>query len=417
MKALIVGAGAQGAVIATELVRDSEVAEVRVADLDLEKARKLSARLNSDRVRVHRVDATKLEEIIEAAKGVDIVVNAVGVAGPIYSKICLTVFDAALRSGAHYQDLWSAAREKQMEQDGQWRKAGLAALIDTGFYPGMAQILSAYGASKFDGVDEIIIRHGSRVLREDKEYISTWSPEISWWPSEQPDQITGSKAPEQRYNVYEDGKLKWEDGLEEVYTFPPPIGPQNLRASELESTESEDIPSPRFVKYKRVVSMYPVPQPMDYWRFTRKIGFLSEKPIEVKGVKVAPRDVFISLIPPAPSMEEMEEKYARGLLGETITGISVEVRGEKSGREMKLTLYWQSLNYDEIMRRLPGATCMSYKTSVPASILTKFLGKGKIKNKGVFPPEGIEMETLHEFLVELAKKGMKVHEKVENYIT
>jgi saccharopine dehydrogenase-like NADP-dependent oxidoreductase len=69
------------------------------------------------------------------------------------------------------------------------------------------------------------------------------------------------------------------------------------------------------------------------------------------------------------------------------------------------------------MRRLPGATCMSYKTSVPASILTKFLGKGKIKNKGVFPPEGIEMETLHEFLVELAKKGMKVHEKVENYIT
>jgi len=414
MRALVLGAGAQGAVIATELVRDPEVTEVRLADLDLEKAGKLADRLTSEKVEPHRVDATKLEEVMGVAEGVDVVVNAVGVAGPVYSKVCLTTFEAAFESEAHYQDLWSSAREKQTEQDEKWREAGLIALPDTGYYPGMAQILAAYGASKFDGVDEIIIRHGNRLLREDKEYISTWSHEITWWPREPPTETTEQKP---RFNVYENGKLRWEDDLEEAYRFPDPIGELTLRPRELPSIESEEIPSPRFVKSKRVVVKYPIPGPRDYRRFVGRMGLLSEKPVEVKGVKLAPRDLFISLIPPAPSMEEMERKHEAGLLGETITGISVEVRGEKEGREKRLTLHWQSLNYDEIMKRLPGATCMSYKTSVPASILTRFLGKGKIKNRGVFPPEGIETETLHEFLVELAKKGMKVHETIESYIT
>ena len=417
MKALIVGAGAQGAVIATELVRDPEVAEVRIADIDLDRAKRIADRLKSEKVSVHRVDATNIGDVSKAADGVDVVVNVVGVAGPIYGKICLAVFEAAFESGANYQDLWSSAREEQTKQNGRWREAGLTALPDTGFSPGMAQILSAYGASKFDNVEEIIIRRGGRVIREDREYISTWSHEITWWPSEQPYQVGETEKPRQRYNVYEDGELKWEDGLEEVYSFPEPIGPLNLRASTIPAIESENIPSPRLVKAKRIVVMSPVPGPRDYRRFVGRIGLISEKPIEVKGMKVAPRDVFISLIPPTPSMEEMENKYKSGLLGETITGLAVEVRGVKAGREKKYTIYWRSLNYDEIMKRLPGATCMSYKTSVPASILTRFLGKGKIKNKGVFPPEGIETETLHEFIVELARKGMKVHESTEGYIT
>jgi len=322
-----------------------------------------------------------------------------------------------LKSGAHYQDLWSAARKEMLEQDEKWKDAGLTAIPDTGFSPGMAQILSAYGASKYDTVDEITVRLGRKVAKEDKEYVSTWSHEITWWPAEQPHQISETAKPKERYNVVKAGKLKWEDGLEEDYAFPEPIGTQKLMARELTSIESTAIPNPRYVNYSRIVSKSPVPQPGNYRSFVRKVGLLSEKPIEVKGVKIAPRNVFISLIPPAPSMEEMEEKYKAKLMGEAYFGIAVEVRGKKDSKFSKTTLFWRSLNYDELWERLPGATTMSYMTSVPASILTRQLGKGQIKNKGCFPPEGIEPKALHEFVVEMANKGMPIQEKVEGYIT
>jgi saccharopine dehydrogenase-like NADP-dependent oxidoreductase len=50
MKILIVGIGAQGSIIATEMVKSPEVSEVRLSDIDLGKVERLAERLNSEKV-------------------------------------------------------------------------------------------------------------------------------------------------------------------------------------------------------------------------------------------------------------------------------------------------------------------------------------------------------------------------------
>ncbi|MDH5532111.1 MAG: saccharopine dehydrogenase NADP-binding domain-containing protein, partial [Candidatus Bathyarchaeota archaeon] len=75
MKILVVGTGAIGIVVASELSKNPEVEEVRVADINLGRAEQLRDWLKSEKVSAHRVDAGKSEDVVRAAEGVDAIVN------------------------------------------------------------------------------------------------------------------------------------------------------------------------------------------------------------------------------------------------------------------------------------------------------------------------------------------------------
>jgi saccharopine dehydrogenase-like NADP-dependent oxidoreductase len=76
MKILVVGIKVQGSVIAAELVKNSEVSEVRLVDIDLKKAEWLAERLKNEEVSTQGVDANKPDDLLRVAKGMDVVVNA-----------------------------------------------------------------------------------------------------------------------------------------------------------------------------------------------------------------------------------------------------------------------------------------------------------------------------------------------------
>ena len=76
MKILIVGIGVQGSVIATELVKNPEVSEVRLVDIDSRKTERLAKRLKSDKVSTQIVDANKPDDLLRTTKGMDVVINA-----------------------------------------------------------------------------------------------------------------------------------------------------------------------------------------------------------------------------------------------------------------------------------------------------------------------------------------------------
>lgn len=105
---------------------------------------------------------------------------------------------------------------KQLKLSGKWEDAGLTALINTGVSPGITNVLAAYAADRLDRVDEIRIRFGDKTLKESKEYISMWCPEVHW-ALEEP-------------VVFENGKFRKVPLFsgEEVYTFPDPVGPQTV---------------------------------------------------------------------------------------------------------------------------------------------------------------------------------------------
>ncbi len=143
-----------------------------------------------------------------------------------------------------------------------------------------------------------------------------------------------------------------------------------------------------------------------------ELGMLNDKPIDVKGVKVVPRDVFLALVPPTPSMEEVERMIKAGMIDMKVC-CAVDVKGKKGDAEVRCILYSNFLGIRELEKRMPGANPIAYITSVPASTFTKMLARGEIKTIGVIPPEALEPKVRQAFLAELTKKGITVHEKVE----
>ncbi len=392
MKILIVGVGAQGSVIATEIVKSPEVSEVRLSDKNLKKAERLAERLKSEKVCAYRVDANNADDIMRVTSGVNLIVNAT----TWNARFNLNIMEVALKSGAHYQDLASYPPQ-QLKLGDKWKEAELTALIDTGVSPGVTNVLAAQAADKLDRVEEIRVRLWGSV--ESDKPVSLWSPETAW----------GDMAEEPI--VYENGEYKKVPPFsgEEVYTFPDPIGPQTVYWHSHE--EPETLPrfigkGVRYVDFKMGGPDFPLAKAIG------EFGLLNDKPINVKGVKVAPRDVFLALVPPTPSMEEMESMIKTGMI--SMRGcVAADVRGRKEDAKMRHILYTVFPGVKELMKRMPGANPVAYVTSVPASTFTTMLAKGEIETKGVIPPEGLEPKVRNAFLAELAKKGIIVNEKVE----
>jgi len=392
MKILIIGTGAQGSIIATEMVKSPEVSEIRLSDIDLGKTERLAERLKSEKVRTHRVDANKIDDITRAAEDVNVIVNTT----TWNDQFNLNIMAAALNVGAHYQDLASYP-PKQLALSDKWKEAGLTALIDTGVSPGFTNVLAAQAADKLDRVEEIRVRLWGGI--ESKEPTSFWSPETAWTDmAEKP-------------IVYKNGEYKQVPPFsgEEVYNFPN-VGPQTVFWHSHE--EPETLPrfigkGVKYVDFKMGGSDFPLAKAIV------ELGLLNDKPINVKGVKVAPRDVFLALVPPTPSMEEVERMIKAGMINMKAC-CAIDVKGQKKGAKMRYILYSNFMDINELKKRMTGANPVAYITSIPASIFTKMLVKGKIKTRGVIPPEVLEPAVRQAFIAELAEKGITVREKVES---
>ncbi len=148
-----------------------------------------------------------------------------------------------------------------------------------------------------------------------------------------------------------------------------------------------------------------------------EIGLLNDKPIDVKGIEVAPRDAFLSVIPPPLTMEEVEQKIREGILVDAAECGVIEVTGEKTGEKTHYTYKWSSLSIREANKIIPGVTQESYATGVPAAIFAWMLGKGKTKTSGVIAPECLGLEFRKLFFSKLTEMRMPVYEKVEKILS
>jgi saccharopine dehydrogenase (NAD+, L-lysine-forming) len=405
MKVLVIGGyGAQGSVICTYLAKRPDVSEIVCAGRNLSKAKRLVERLKSEKVSPKKLDATKKDELTSSAKGMDLVVNAT------VPKYNLIVMDAVLKGGAHYQDLASGPTDtpmdkfvsQQIERSPKYENAGLTALINTGSSPGVTNVLARHAADKLDRVDEIKIRYTG--IMETKEFISIWSPETAW----------ADMAEEPFF--YENEKLKRIPPFsgEEVYTFPEPFGPQKV----VHHHHEEVVTLPRFIgKGLKYVDFKMGDSDMHIAKAIWQIGLLSGKPIDVRGIKVAPRDVFVSAIPPPLTMEEVQKKIKEGILIDASEYAIVEVAGEKADEKIRYTYEWPTLNVREANKIIPGVTQESYCTGVPAAIFAWMLGRGEIKTTGVIAPECLELKARNTFLSKLAEMKMPAYEKMKRILS
>ena len=384
MKFLIIGVGAVGQVTAAHLAQDPEVSRVVLSDIALDRAKSVVDWLKSKKASAVKVDAGDRNDLVDAMKQIDVVINATV---PRYNML---IMDVALKSNVHYIDLASDipfdSVRNQLSLSDAWKDAGLTAIMGLGEDPGISNLLARHLADKMDKVDEIRIRDGDNSVSKEFAFPCLFSPDVLI------DETLN------RPEVFKNGSLRRLSPLsgEEVYRFPKPIGPLTVYFVDHEEPETLSKFIDKGISYadfKLALS----PEFVQMLKILKQLNLTSKEPIEVKGAKIAPKDVLLSLIPKPADLAGKVEGYSC---------IAVEVAGRKAGKKMRILAY-AYLGNQEAYKKY-GVTATSYLTGTPPAIGAVMLAKGNIKVRGVLPPECLEPQPL---LKKIEKKGIKITEK------
>ncbi|HLX12387.1 MAG TPA: saccharopine dehydrogenase C-terminal domain-containing protein, partial [Bacteroidota bacterium] len=154
MNILVIGSGMMGRALAYDLAHSPNVKSVTLADIDFERAK--SAAAMSDKIRALQLDSRKFDDVVNAMKGMNAAVGATS-----YSQNLL-ITKAAIKAKINYCDLGGNMDvvDSQIALDAEAKAAGVSILPNCGLAPGMACVIAAGGAKKFDSVDELHIRVG-----------------------------------------------------------------------------------------------------------------------------------------------------------------------------------------------------------------------------------------------------------------
>ena len=394
-RVLVVGAGAQGGPCASILAGESGVEEIRLGDIDLALAQRVADRIGSDKIEPIRLDASIENEVITAAQGMDVIVNLT------HLKFNDVIMAAALAVGTHYVDTASntAFLEAWISEDGpkldqEFKDIGKTALVGCGFAPGITNVLTRYACDQLEQVEKIIIRVGRRSATGSDEVVSEWRP--TW-------------SPEILLEDYSEEPMLLIDGEfvqvpifsnPEVHTFPEPIG--DLLLSSHMHEEPYLIPKFYLDKGLRHLDFkYPVDRLAGAFI---KMGFASEKPIDIKGVQVAPVDVLMKLVkrPGNRFFQEDEET----ILQSDLTGIlDIRVDGMREGQEVSYTVNYRFTDgpNHELQRQLfkTFGTTMVY-VALPAVVGAKMCVNGEVES-GVISPDSLDPTR---FFAGMAERGV-----------
>ncbi|NPV87255.1 MAG: ATP-binding protein [Anaerolineae bacterium] len=381
MKVLLVGTGGVGEAIAMIAREHPWVKKVVLCDYNLKRAKAVQKHVgDKKRFPVEKIDASQRKQVEDLAKKheVDLIMNAVD---PVYNE---PIFDAAFNVGVNYMDMAMTLSkphpEKPFEQCGvklgdyqferarEWEKKGLLALVGLGVEPGMADVFARYAQDYlFDEIEEIGIRDGANIEIEGYEF----APNFSIWTT-----IEECLNPPV---IWEEGKGWFTTppfSEPEVFEFPEGIG-----KIEVVNVEHEEVLLvPRWVKTKRVTFKYGLgDQFINVLKTLHMLGLDNKEKINVKGVKVAPRDVVAACLPdPATLGDKMKGKTCAGTW----------VRGIKDGKKKEVYIY-QVADNEECMRRW-GCQAVVAQTAFNAVIGWDLLTHGIWKGKGVLGPEAFD---------------------------
>ena len=398
---LVLGAGAQGNVVATLLARAGDVGSIVLADYDLARADETAASIASPRLRTTRADVTDVDgtAALMRAGGFDLVVN---VAPPQFIPQAMR---AALRAERNYLDLSSVAlyeidglAYEQMQDAAAWEASGRLALINAGSAPGLTNLMAREAADRFDTVDRIAIK--DYALTECAEYLPLWILSVY--------AIDCATEPW----IWEDGRPKKMPIFsgEEIYDFPPPIGrPGKVYLHAHEEPVSIPLHLGKPVRY----CDYKIGEPdIDAWRFlVERLRLMSEEPIDLGGgTRVRPRDLLLKVLPPTPSPQRVQRLVAEGRLsGRSMQ--TCDVTGTKDGRAVALRLWVDGPVLVVASRIVPGASDISLATSAPAAVFSLMILRGQIERRGVVLPESLDSATRALLLEGIAEVGIEIRRR------
>jgi saccharopine dehydrogenase (NAD+, L-lysine-forming) len=385
-KALIIGAGGVGQVVAHKCVQNPEVfEEIIIASRTKSKCDQLKKELGGGNTKIHtaQVDADNKEEVINLINSFkpDIVIN---VALPYHD---LTIMDACLASKTDYVDTanYEPPEIPKFEYKWQWaykekfEKAGITALLGSGFDPGVTGVFTAYARKHyFDEIHYIDILDAN-AGDHGYPFATNFNPEIN---------IREITAPG---SYWENGEWIETEPLEIKRTFNfPEIGNMDIYLLHHEELESlaKNINNLKRIRFWMTFSQ----KYLTHLQVLQNVGMTSIEPIEFEGKLIQPIQFLKAVLPDPASL---------GPRTKGKTNIGCIFQGIKDGKPKQYYVY-NVCDHQECYKEV-GSQAVSYTAGVPAMIGAMMVLTGKWKKPGVFNVEEFDPDP---FMDALNKCGL-----------
>ena len=387
---LIIGCGGVASVAIHKCCQNSDIfTDICIASRTVSKCDALKAELegktktNITTAQIDAEDVPALVALIQSYKP-DAVLN---LALPYQD---LTIMDACLVAGVDYIDtanyeaentddpVWRAVYERRCKEEGfsayfdyswQWaykkkfEKAGLTALLGSGFDPGVTGVFTAYALKHyFDEIRTIDILdcnggdHGY-------PFATNFNPEIN---------LREVSAPG---SYWEDGK--WVEvpamSIKRQYDFPQ-VGLKDMYLLHHEEIESlaKNVPGVRRIRFFMTFGQ----SYLTHMKCLENVGMLSTTPIEFQGQQIVPIQFLKALLPDPATLGP--RTVGKTNIGCIFTGV-------KNGQNKSIYIY-NVCDHQACFREV-GSQAISYTTGVPAMIGAMLVVDGRWKKPGVFNVE------------------------------
>jgi lysine 6-dehydrogenase len=378
MNYLIIGSGLMGSAIAYDLAHSENVTSITLADLELERARKVAQTIGSPTIKPVQLDINDYDQVIETMTAHTCTFGAVSY------RYNYALSKAAIEARTHFLDLGGndevVKRQKTLHELA--HRNDVLILPNCGLAPGMANVVAARGAERFEAVDRLSIRVGGLPQHP--------KPPLNY-------QLVFSV--EGLINEYSGKSIVLRDyEIREVETM----------------TEIEELEFPSFGKLEafhtsggtsslpfmfrgkiRHLDYKTIRYPGHCERFKRllELGFDSNEPISVGPNLLTAREIFYELL-------------RRKLSGNSpdVVLMRIEISGIKNKKPTILRFELID-SYD----KNANITAMMRTTSYPTSVIGQMVAAGLITQRGVFTPE--ECVPLEPFLTELRKRSINITEQ------
>ena len=391
-KALIIGAGGVAGVVVHKCCQNSEVfTEICIASRTKSKCDALKKQVEEKgtktKVTTAQVDADSVPQLVELInkEKPDIVIN---VALPYQD---LTIMDACLETKTDYVDTanYEHPDTAKFEYKYQWayrekfEKAGITALLGSGFDPGVTGVFCAYAQKHyFDEINYIDILdcnggdHGY-------PFATNFNPEIN---------IREVSA---KGSYIEDGKWVETEPMEikREYDFEQ-VGKKDMYLLHHEELESLAL---NIKGIKRIRFFMTFGQSyLTHLKCLEDVGMTSIKPIMYEGREIVPLQFLKAVLPDPASLGPRT-------VGKT--NIGCICIGKKDGKVVHYKVC-NCCDHQECYKE-GGSQAISYTTGVPAMIGAMMVMTGKWKKPGVYNIEEFDPDP---FMDALNKWGLPWHE-------
>ena len=392
MRVLVVGSGGVGSAFVAIASHREAFHHITVADIDFEKAEAaVATAVNTEdgRIEAAVVDASSEDAVAALARQcrADVILNA---CDPRFNP---AIFEGAFDANCHYVDMamhmssphptepYSKTGRRlgdaQFAQHPVWKNRNLMALVGMGVEPGFSDVAARYAADHlFSKIDEIGVRDGADLVVDGYDF----APTFSIWTT-----IEECLNPPVIYERERGWYTTPPFSEPEIFTFPEGIGP--LQCVNVE--HEEVILIPRWIDVERVTFKYGLGDEfINVLKTLQKLELVSTDPVEVRGVKVSPRDVVAAALPdPAELGDKM---HGRTCAGTWVTGLGID------GQPREVYLYhivdnaWSMKEF--------GHQAVVWQTAVMPAVAIELMATGQWSAKGVVGPEALPSEPFLELL-------------------